>query len=378
MKKQILSIVVCVLTVVLFSSLTGAVESGPLAPMPFPVAGKAGPTAQSRFFVLESAVFNGTATVTLPIDTPANAVALILGESKVRALTGDQMALEPMVFEEQEMKRMNLPAGNTRFDLGDLPAGSRVLFLNNINGKRLKMVVSQPDTPLTLAVQVTPLAARSGQRVTVTARMSDEAALQYAEITAAPVGGSLFKLNDQGLDGDLLAGDGIYSGGFKAPAVDGFNGINIRFSAEGERHDGSRFLRNAISSVMVSQVRSGFVKENIAVSPVGLTVPVKASSDRYRVEVIFGNGETSLAFARENIEPSDATRLVSLPLPQSAAAADRALIRLLNRDTMGLEDETLIKLTPTQALPDLKTPAPTAVPLPPSKERAVQLMKEKE
>jgi hypothetical protein len=274
------------------------------------------------------------------------------------------------------MKRMNLPAANTRFNLDVLPAGKQMIYLHGLKGKgTVKMVVSQPDTPLSMNVQVTPLAVRSGEKVTVTVRIDDENAPQKLTVNAALANHPFFSLNDNGIDGDKQADDGIYSYSFIAPQVKGFKGLNIRFTASGERFNGHTFMRNGISSVMVTNPVSSIMKEKIAVSPAAVTVPVQAANGRFRVEAIFAVQGTTLAYSRDDVILNGLNKTIALPLPKEALAADKVLIKLLNHQTLGLEDELELNLTPTVAAPDfeaLKTKPPR---LPASKLRAIQLMK---
>jgi hypothetical protein len=376
MKKQILILSVCLLV---FIGLSFAAESGPLSPAPFQKAGQPGPVANSKLFILDAPIVSGKAQVILPIDTPKNAIFLVLGEPSVRAFTGDQMALEPMIIRENEMKRMNMPAANTRFNLNLLSAGKQMLYLQGLKGKStVKMVVSQPDTQLNMNLQVTPLATRSGEVVTVTARFDDVSATQKVAVNAALANQPLFLLNDNGLNGDKQADDGIYSASFNAPQVKGFKGINIRISASGERFDGTPFLRNGISSVMVTNPVSAIIEEKVAVSPAGITVPVQAANGRFRVVAIFGFEGTTLAYSRDDVTLSGTNKNITLPLPKEALAANRVLIKLLNHQTLGLEDEVEINLTPTQAAPDFEAMKNKQPSLPASKARAIELMKKKD
>jgi hypothetical protein len=378
MKKILISLSICFLII---SGFCFGSEAGAVDPGQFPGVGKASPIVKSKFFILTAPVKNGTAQVQLPLDNTTKGIALVLGEYSVKAIGADQQALEPQPLQDKENSRMNMPSTNTRFNLDSLSAGLQSLTLLEIKDSRyVRMVISQPESSLQLEVQVRPLAARSGERVTVTAGIDDEDLPQEAIVTAVLPDGTSIKLNDNGLDGDPAADDGIYSGTFTAPVINDFQGINIRFTAAGKRFNGLAFQRNAINTVMVTQPRCSILKDKIAVNPNGILVPLAAANGNYRVEIIFGIEEISLAYSRENITLRGNTAAASLPLPQQALAANRALIRLLNKDTLGLEDEIEIHLTPTKAAPDfesltLSKQAPT---MPDSKKQAAEKIKEQD
>lgn len=337
-------------------SFSWASESGHIPPGPFPGVGKASPMVKSKFFVIEAQVKNRAAQVMLPLDTPTGGIALVLGEPSVKAFTTAHRALEPIAFTDEELKRMNFPAANTRFNLDTLPAGVQMLAIHDIrNSQYVRMVISQPESALEMLVQVSPLAVRCGERITVTARFKDEKLPGDTFIKAAVDENSTLRLNDNGQDGDLTADDGIYSAAFTAPQVTGFRGMNIRFSAEGKRFNGISFRRDAINTVMITEPRGKILKERVSVNPNLVIVPIMAAEGKYRVEIIFGFNGTTLAYSRENFTHNGGTGDIELPMPQEALSADQAVVRLLNKDTLGLEEEFEISLTPTQPPPDFET-----------------------
>jgi hypothetical protein len=374
MKKITTLLSICLLVICGFSL---AEESGPVIPDTFPGVGKASPVVKSKFFVTEAPVKNGTALVSIALDAPRNGVALVLGEPSVRAFDARSQALEPLSFKDEEMKRMNLPAANTRFNLDGLSAGRQVLTLHDIeNAKFVRLVISQPESTLGLRVQVSPLAVRCGEDVLLTARIADDQLPREATVEAALPNGTTFRLNDNGQDGDVKADDGIYSGTFKAPAVMGFQAVNIRFTAEGKTYAGNDFRRNAINSVMITQPRGKIFTGRVVANPAGISVPLEVEQGNYRVEVIFGYNDVSLAYARENFVHEGGTYVVRMGLPQEARPANRAVVRLLNKDTLGLEQEIEIALSPTQGPPDLDKLAPRAPRMPESKKKAAEKMNE--
>jgi hypothetical protein len=366
-----------ILTITLFiiSCICLASESGALDPVPFPKAGKPGPVAKSKFFVLESTVNNGMAEVSFSIDTPRKAMIVVLGEKSAQAFSG-QKALSPMSFNDEELSRVNIPADNTRFNLDTLSPGKQSLTLQGLTGEKyVRMVVAQPESPLELEVQVAPLAPRSGDKVTVTAQIKDEALPAEADIKGILADQTSFNLQDNGLNGDETAGDGIYTGTFIAPTVEGFEGINIHFTADGKRLDGMEFRRNVLGTVMVTNPVGKILKESIAVRPESIMVPLKDANGKFRVEILFGVNGTALAYSREETVQAGEVAAVTLPLPQAALAADRAIVRLLNMQTLGLEDEFEIQLTPIQAAPDFNAIPRETPQMPKSKALAIEKLK---
>jgi len=363
------------ITLFIMSGIALASESGIIDPSPFPKVGKPGPAANSRFFVLEGVIENGTAELSFPIDTPSKAIALVLGEKSVKAFTG-QKALSPISFSNEELSRVNVPSDNTRFNLDQLSPGKQSLALHGLSGEKyVRVVIGQPESPLALEVQVMTLAPHSGDSVTATAQIKDERLPGETFIKGILEDRTSFDLRDDGLNGDESAGDGIYTGTFTAPAVEGFKGINIHFTADGKRFNGMEFRRNALGSVMVTNPIGKVLKEGISVGPETIIVPLKAAIGKFRVEIIFGVNGTSLAYSREEIVQTGAISEVMLPLPQAALAADRAIVRLLNMETLGLEDEFEIQLTPSQAAPNFDAISPEMPQMPQSKALAIEKLK---
>ncbi len=337
-------------------SFAWASESGHIPPGPFPQVGMASPMVKSKFFVIEAQVKDRMAQVMLPLDTPNGGIALVLGEPSVKVFNTAHQPLESIAFTDEELKAMSFPAANTRFNLDTLPAGVQMLNIQDIEDSQyVRMVISQPESTLEMLVQVSPLAVRSGEKVTITARFKDEKTPGDTVVKAAVDEKNTLRLNDNGQDGDLIADDGIYSGTFTAPRVTGFQGMNIRFSAEGKRFNDVSFRRDAINTVMITEPRGKILKEKMSVNPNLVIVPIMAAEGNYRVEIIFGFNGTTLAYSRENIAHYGGIGNIELPMPQEALAANQAVVRLLNKDTLGLEEEFEISLTPTLPPPDFDT-----------------------
>ncbi len=350
---------------VLFVGLVMADESALINPTQMPEIGKASPLASSKFFVTEAAIHGGVADVLLSLDTPKGAIAMVLGQESVSAVTADNRMLNCLRFSEGEMKRMNIPAVNSRIELDSLKPGKNVVYLSGLAGDQpVKMVVAQPQSPVSLEVMVRPLAPRSGEPVTLLARVMDNGIPTGVTIEGSLPNCTPFYLNDKGENGDAVANDGLYTATVTAPVVDGFEGVNVRFHAVGTRENGVVFNRDVVNSMMVTNSVSRVDSANVNVVGRSLQVPVKAANGRFRVEAIFGHNGTAFTYARKEVILSGNDAVVSLEMPELATSANHAIVRLLNIDTLGKEDEVEIALNPTSKAPDFDSLrfAPQALP----------------
>lgn len=358
---------------ILFAGLVIADESALINPTPMPELGKASPLASSKFFVVEATISGGMANVTLPLDTPEGAIAMVLGQKAVSAVTSDNKTLSCVQFNEDEMERMNIPAVNARIDLASLRSGKNQLHLRGLEGDQpVKMVVAQPQSPVSLEVMVRPLAPRSGEPVTVLARVLDNGIPTDVKITGSLPNVPNFYLNDKGENGDAVANDGLYTATITAPVVDGFKGVNVRFHADGTRENGDQFRRDVVNSMMVTTPVSQLEAADIHVAGRSLQIPLKAANGRFRVEAIFGHNGTAFTYSRKDVTLYGTNAVVSLEMPELATSANHAIIRLLNIDTLGKEDEVEIALTPTTKAPDFDSLRFAPPVMPESKAKAAQ------
>lgn len=371
-------ILIAVLLVSLFSIPIFAGDSGSLDFTLFPKIGAPGPLAQSKLFIAEAEVKGGTAEVQLPIDTPSKAMAAIMGEKDALLFDKDNRVVDSMSYTDSNMRTFSLPEAGTRYDLKSLKKGKNALSLTRVKGNKVKMLVTQPESPLSLDVMVKPLAARSGETVTVIARISDQKFPKSAILKATYGKGSNIALNDKGAGADQIAGDGIYTGTFKAPKVKGFKGLKIQFTATGKRFTDIDFQRDAVTNVMITSPVSKIEHKNIYVSQGTIQVPVKAANGRFRISAIYGYDDMALAYSNEDFTLKGNAGNISITIPESALSANKALIKLLNVDTLGLEDEVEISLTPSAPAPDkslIEMKRSKSNSLPPSKANAIELLK---
>lgn len=317
----------------------------------FPQIKESGPVHQSKLFTVDSTVINGQAEVSVPLDTPEDAAMVILGEENAVLKSSASNPISGRSFAEPELKSMNLPSMGINFELKNLNAGSHKLKLEKLTKGSVKVLISQPKSPLTLEFQVKPLAAKSGEMVVIEARISDEQLPGWTSVTANYIGCPELTLKDDGVQPDSAPHDGVFTGTFTAPEVRGFQKITIHVRAGGTRYNGSSFMRNASASLMVNSGGTIIKKESITESKNDLKIPVTAScAYNARVEIIYGSGDKAVAWERKDVEMQANENIISITRQDGALSADHALIRILNCETKGLEDEVEIQLTSAPAV----------------------------
>ncbi|KDA53643.1 hypothetical protein EG19_05430 [Thermoanaerobaculum aquaticum] len=364
------------LTFVLLASLlvTGslwAAEWGLIEPAAYPGKGVAGPAHHSKLFVVSAPVVNGEAEVVLPLTHPRGALAVVLGDRPSRAWAKEK-ALPRKEFVEPELETMDLPGEGVRFGLDALTPGEHRLRLQGLSKPAVQVAVAEPESPVELVLQVRPLAVRSGEEVVVSAQVVDEAPVAGAQVVATLSSGARLVLKDDGQAPDERAGDGIFTAAFVAPEVRGMAPVELQVKAAGVRGKGEPFMRVAPAAVMVTKPATGVADEGVSVSPENLVVPLKPATGRFRVEVLYAAEGTTFAWAQEEVNLSGNAAQVTLPRPQETWGADKALVRLLNMDTMGVEAELEVALTPLASPPDFRAKAQAAPALPASKAEAAR------
>ena len=355
----------------LLAGWVGSAEWGYLQPAPYPGAAPSGPLHRSNFFVTTVPVVNGRAEVVVPLTRPEAAFAVVFGDQPSRGRVREK-ALPRREFVEPELERMDLEPRGSRFDLSSLPAGEHKLLLEGLSKQTVQVIVAEPASPVTLQLQTKPLAVRSGEVVTVTAQLIDDEPVGQTRMTARLSTGTAVELRDDGQEADEKAGDGIFSGFFLAPEVSGMEGVELSVEARGRRAQGERFSRVATAAVMVTKPVGGLAEKPLSVGSDALEIGLLPATGRFRVEVIYAAEETSFAWAQEELQLSGQAAQVRVPRPRASWGADRALVRVLNLDTMGVEAEVELPLVPLAAPPDFTAFAQQANPLPPSKRDAAR------
>jgi len=337
-----------VLSAMLFSytGILSAGQSGPLAPTAFEGAGQAGPQHSSKFYIHEAKVNAGKAQVELSLDTPKGAIAVVMGEQNIHAAAMDKQ-LDGISYYESDLEMMDLPAMGTRFNLDNINAGQVTMDVSNTKKSDVLTIVAQPESPVALLTQISPLAVRVGDWVTVEAQLADSEALSHQNtfIKGKFSDGGAIKLTDDGKGADKVAGDGIFTGKFRAPKVKKMKSVKIRLEAKGQRGFGSAIQRTGVASVMVTEAVSGFLND-IYADDQSIYVPLKAAQGKFRVSVTYAAKGKNLAWAEEDITLADENFDLAIDHPEVAFGADQAVVRLLNFQTGGLEAEQLIQLQP--------------------------------
>lgn len=365
--KKLLTIAVFLLV----AGWVGGADWGFLQPAPFTGQAFPGPLHSSKFFVTTAKVTNGQAEVVVPLTKPQGAFAVVLGDQPSRARVRSKV-LPMREFFEPELEAIDLSPEGFRFELSSLSVGEHKLLLEGLTKPAVQVIVAEPESPVILELQAKPLAVRTGELVTVTAQVMDFAPVAQAFIAARLSTGGMVVLRDDGQGADKVAGDGVFTGSFVAPEVEGMQGVELWVEARGQRSLGERFARVATAAVMVTKPVGGLSQDPVIVGTDALEVGLLPATGRFRVEVIYAAAGTSFAWAQEEVQLSGQAAQVHVPRPEASWGADRALVRLLNLDTMGVEAEMEVPLMPLGAPPDFAALAQKMEPLPPSKSEAAR------
>ncbi|MCP3942576.1 MAG: hypothetical protein GY710_13965 [Desulfobacteraceae bacterium] len=347
-------------------------QSGALAPLTFSGPKEAGPFHYSKSYVLEKTVTAGEADLDLMIDTPTGAIAVVMGEQDIRAQTQEKK-MDGISYFDSDLEIMDLPGMGTRFNLDKMKPGKFNMKISNAKRQFVSMIVVQPESPLVLKARLTPLAAKVGEPITVEAQLNDEDKIFHKDIQirAKLATGHNFKLRDDGKKADKIAGDGVFSGKFTTPKVKGLQNIKVHLKAEGKRGSSANdFHRTCIISVMVTAQTSRFPYD-IQVNNTGILVPVQAAQGRYRLSVIYGAQGKKIAWAQKDFTLTGQDKKIQVNHPRQALGADQAVIRLLNYNTRGLEDEQLVEFHPPGGIKYRSNYQPTLKTLPESKQNSL-------
>ena len=353
---------------------SSAVEENGSLSADFPSVKESGPVHESKNCIVESVAVNGEAELTVPLDTPEDAVMVVLGEESP-ALKSASKAIKGTAFDEPELRTMNLPSVGVNYSLSSMKAGSRAMKLSNLKKSSFKAIISQPKSPLSLYLKVTPLAARSGEPVTVEATIADDRTPAQAAVVTV-YNGNIVVLRDDGAAPDAAAADGVYTGSFAAPEVAAFAPVNLSVQAIGTRYNGTSFSRNSFASIMVNPAGTAIDASKVSSTKETLVIPVIAENAYdARIDVIYGNGASSIAYAKKGCSIGEGSNEISIARSEESLSADRAVIRILNSETKGLEEEIQVALTPYSAMKSVKASASATAKatLPASKKRAALL-----
>lgn len=206
----------------------------------------------------------------------------------------------------------------------------------------------------------------------MTAQLRDEKPLGSGQVGVLLSTGDRLVLRDDGRWPDEQAGDGVFTGAFRAPEVTGMQPLELRVEARGRRAGSETFARLATAAVMVTKPAGGLASEGVEVSPEAFKVSLLPAQGRFRVELLFVANGMTFAWAQEGVQLAGQGREVSVPRPPESLGAELAVVRLLNLDTLGVEAEREVPLVLLAAAPDFRVMRQKAQPLPPSKAEAAR------
>jgi hypothetical protein len=101
----------------------------------------------------------------------------------------------------------------------------------------------------------------------VTAQLRDEKPLGSGQVGVLLSTGDRLVLRDDGRWPDEQAGDGVFTGAFRAPEVTGMQPLELRVEARGRRAGSETFARLTTAAVMVTKPAGGLASEGVEVTP---------------------------------------------------------------------------------------------------------------
>lgn len=382
MKKNIF---LCLAASLLLAGTLFAAGWGRLTPSPLPVIDEAGKPVNSRQYIVDAVVDQGSIFLNMVLDTPQHAFVLVFGNNDITAARLQfRKAGRGYVNDATPLKPTPVSFKAVRFNLDHLSPGMHRLQFSGLPGQQSSIVVvQQPQSPLELTFRLQPLAARSGKSILLTASFKDAKPLKEVDIQAIiPAFGNL-KLQDNGKDGDEKAGDGIYSARYIAPEVAGMDRLTINALANGKRANGDAFIRTASAGILVFEQNLDINRDRIQTQNDGsILFPFtnrKGKYRKFRIDIIYGKNGTGYCWSQDDLETGLRFFSMTIQRPEEALAADAAVVRILNMETMGLEDEFRITLPVlSDKAPDLTTVwNKPDEPLPESKRQAAIIMERK-
>ena len=334
--------VIKILAIVLFCSFLGfSLEMGELSGKMPVVKGKA-PIHKTKYFVAHGEVVNGKVMVNVPLSS-SNPLIVLLGEKADSVYMDSVYKLKARGFHTPELENMEVPGVGTRVDGKNINPGYHTLVFNVKSAKKssVDVVISEPDSPIELKLVAEPLSVRVGDSVTIKADLGKDVSSIKTIVKAIVKSGDIVYLKDDGEYPDEVKGDGIFTGRIIADTDKPFQPEMVKVEVIGVTKEGVPFMRNGTASFMVTNPTT-FIDGDVVEAGGSIVVPLAAAEGRYRVEVIFGNEDNALAYVRDDVVLNGNSKNVVLPRPAQAMAANRAIVRVLNMDTLGVEAETEI------------------------------------
>lgn len=278
------------------------------------------------------------ATIPVVLDTPQGAVVNIIGEPDIEVTLANGRELRSAYKNGSQIDDLGLSDVGKFLGVEDLQPGSYELKVDGISRPgAVVALVSQPTSALVLKARVSPMAVKAGDPVTVEVQLEDEFPVKQASVTAqSPTGGIASLVRDS---------HGVYRAEIAAPKVEALQPLEFFITAKGVRYDSSPFIREANALVLVTQAQSG-IKKPVTVEADGsfnLDL-ISAESATLRLDVFYGQRGKALAIGQRVIRLDGESKTIRINKPEFAAEADTALVRLLNMDTLGVEESFLLSL----------------------------------
>lgn len=360
--KKLNLVLSCLLSGVPFFAL--ATTYFPLDGSPFPEVDKGGPVTITKNYTLTLPVTTHLIKTDLHLDTPQGALLAVMSKDEtIEAQVKDK----PLpVFNYRGLKE--LPTRGEVFHLSTLTAGTHKLRLERFKtSTEATLLISQPKSPLLLKAKVKPLAVPTNKKIEVLIELEDEKNIPFTEVSVV-LQGRTYRARQ--------TSNQKFVASFLAPPVKTIESIPIQVRASGMRFDKAPFKREEKIYVMVIRPQSG-IKKVFTGEQADIGVEVLPANGHFRLNVIYGYKGKAIAFAEENfsLTKEGSTTHILIKRPSIALVSDKALVKLLNRDTLGLEGQRVIALSPDrEALKTFQMALPTVPVLPENKAKAVELL----
>ncbi len=331
--------VIKILAIILFCSFLGfSLETGGLNGK-MPVLNGKAPVHKTKYFVAHASVENGKVVVNVPISS-SNPLIVLLGANADSIYLDSVYKLKARRYNTPELTDMEVPGIGTRVDGKNITPGYHTIVFNvkSAEKRAVDVVVSEPDSPIELKLVAEPLSVRVGDTVIIKADLGKDVSSVKTIVKAIIKSGDIVFLKDDGEYPDEVKGDGVFTGSVIADTDKPFQPEMVKVEAIGLTKDGTPFMRSGTTSFMITNP-SVYIDGSIVDNGGSIVVPLAGKEGKYRVEVIFGNNNFALAYARDDIELKGKSKNVILPRPVEALEANRAIVRVLNMETLGVEAE---------------------------------------
>lgn len=326
---------ILLLLLVLCQPAVQAVQYRALSGMSFPTLTESGPKVSTRRAEFNLPVISGEVAFDITLDAPEGARMLVMGEQEVdiRITKGERLWDKYDLGVEQDLLAM-LSAG-TQVKLDPLPPGRYTVQLSGMRAGKITVILDQPLTKYPLHAKLTPYVARLTDTLTVTAWFDEPETLERTTM----------RVHFNQRQWPMRKVGARYQADVKLNLPDEFDAIqHFRVVASAEGRDGTGAQRNLPLSFLVSQPVTGF-KDDIFVNETGgLDFTLIAAEGRFRLDVLYGFEGKAIAMARDYVHLQGEPVSRQIDRPDIAGAADKALVRLFNMDTLEVEDQALLEL----------------------------------